>query len=40
MNWIDTALSTEESVYNGLNLRYCSKDNCFRGSINGQYKED
>lgn len=40
VNWIDPALSTEESVYNGLNLRYCSKDNCFRGSINGQYKED
>lgn len=40
LNWVDPALSTEESVYNGLNLRYCSEGSCFRGAVNGSYKED
>lgn len=40
-NGKDPALSTEEFVYNGLDIRYCSKDECFRGSGAGEnFPED
>ena len=40
LNWSDPALSTEENVYDGLNLRYCDYGECFRGEISGSFKED
>ena len=39
-NGKDPALSSEESVYNGLNVKYCNKDECFTGSKNGKFEED
>lgn len=39
-NWIDPALSTEESVYSGFNVRYCKEGVCFKGRINGSFPED
>ena len=39
-NGIDPALSSEESVFNGLNVKYCNKGECFKGSKNGKFEED
>lgn len=39
-NGIDPALSTEENVFNGLNVKYCDKGECFKGSVNGKFTED
>lgn len=40
-NGLDPALSTEESVYNGLGVKYCTKGQCFKGkNSEGKYDED
>ncbi len=39
-NGKDPALSTEESMFNGLNVKYCNKGECFRGKVGENFPED